>query len=159
VWIWSVNARAPLKQRVSYPDFLDWRAQTQTLEEFVGVNDYSPILTGVGEPQRLRGELTLGNLFTTLGVSPMLGTIAEADRDRSQDPNVVLSYGLWQRTFAADPNVIGRRMTLDGLGYTVAAVMPPGFEFPIQSLSHIDVWVRVQRFNPALANRRDARLI
>jgi len=159
VWIWSVNSRAPLKQRVSYPDFLDWRARSQTLENFVGRSQYTPVLTGIGEPQRLRAELILGDLFTVLGVSPLLGTVTEAEKDRLQEPSVVLSYNLWQRVFQGDANVIGRRITLDGLGYTVAAVMPPDFEFPIQSLGHADAWVRLQRFNPALADRRDARLI
>jgi putative ABC transport system permease protein len=159
VWLWSVNARAPLKQRVSYPDFLAWRAQSQTLEELVGWNEYTPILTGLEQPQRVHAELTIGNLFSVLGVPPILGTIAEVEKDRAQDPNVILSYSLWQGSFKSDPNVVGRRITLDGIGYTVAAVMPLSFKFPIQSSSHIDIWVRLQRFNPVLANRRDARLI
>src|SRR5262249_17598665 len=83
---------------------------------------------------------------------------AEVEKDRPQDPNVVLSYNLWRRTFGGDPNVVGRRIALDGLGYTVAAVMPAGFQFPIQA-PRTDVWVRVQRFNPVLANRREAQLI
>jgi putative ABC transport system permease protein len=159
VWIWSSNVRGPLKQRASYPDFLDWRDQNQSFERLVGWNEYSPVLTGPGDPVRLRGQLTLGNLFSVIGVSPMLGTLAEAEKDRPEGSSVVLSYNLWQRTFASDPHIIGRRITLDGIGYTVAAVMPARFDFPTRALSPTDAWVRVQRFNPVLANRREARLI
>ena len=62
VWVWSVRAQDPLKQRASFPDFRDWRAQTRTLD-LVGHGGLSTVLTGAGEPERLRAELFVGDLL------------------------------------------------------------------------------------------------
>jgi putative ABC transport system permease protein len=156
IWLWSVRAENPLKQRASYPDFQDWRVQTRTLD-LVGHGGLETVLTGSGEPERLRAELFVGDLLALLGVAPVLGS---ASTDVRRDgPVVVLSHALWQRRFGADPAAIGRSVTLDGLRYTVAAVMPAGFEFPIRAAARVDLWIPLERFNPALAGQRRARLI
>ena len=158
-WLWSVNAQEPVKQRVSYPDFQDWVAHSETLESLAGWNGFGPVLTGIGEPRKVVAALTLGNLFAVLDARPLLGTTVDVAAAPGQPPSVVLSHALWQAAFAADPGVVGRRITLDGLGGVVVAVMPAGFRFPIHAAPPIELWMRVERFNPALASRRDARLI
>jgi putative ABC transport system permease protein len=70
-------------------------------------------------------------LFATLGVQPALGRAYTAEEDRGNVPAVVISHGLWQRKFAADPQVIGRVLHLDRRPYTIVGVMPAGFEFPL----------------------------
>ncbi len=123
VWLWSVDPNGPLRTRVSYPDFLDWRAQSQTLD-LVGFGGNEIVLTGVGEPQRLYASFVLGDLTALLGVPPLLGTTGLEAEGTPQEPVVLLSHELWQRSFGSDPNVLGRQITLSELRYAVAGVMP-----------------------------------
>jgi putative ABC transport system permease protein len=155
VWLKTVRDQGPLEQRASYPDFRDWRAKTQTLD-LVGHGGLQTVLTGAGDPQRLRAELFVGDLFSLLGVAPALGS---AVRDDGAGPTAILSYALWQRTFAGDPGVVGTAITLDGEPYTIAAVMPAAFDFPRRTATRVDLWLPLAQFNPALAERRNARLI
>jgi putative ABC transport system permease protein len=156
VWLKTVREQSSLEQRASYPDFRDWSEQTRTLD-LVGHGGLEMVLTGAGEPERLRAELYVGDLFSLLGAVPALGSAA---RDDEQGPMAVLSYALWQRKFGADPGVIGKAITLDDdTLYTVAAVMPAGFEYPIRSTTRVDLWLPLARFNPALVENRNARLI
>ncbi len=72
-----------------------------------------------------------GNLFDVLGARAMIGrTLTPDDDRRGAPPSIVLSYGLWTRTFGADPRILGRRLELNGTGFTVVGVMPKGFEYP-----------------------------
>jgi putative ABC transport system permease protein len=158
VWIWCANPRIPVKQRASYPDFLDWKAESRTLD-LVGYSSIEAVLTGTGEPQRLMAELTIGNLFALLGVAPALGATVDAEGREREEPLVVLSDKLWRRSFNADRNVLGRRIVLNGLSHTVTAVMPPGFQFPVQPTNPVDLWVPLEQFNPNLKGQRNARLI
>jgi putative ABC transport system permease protein len=156
VWLKTVREQSPLQQRASYPDFRDWRAATRTLD-LVGHGGLEMVLLGAGEPERLHAELFVGDLFSLLGVAPALGSAA---RDDDTGPTAVLSHALWQRKFGGDSRVIGKAITLDdGIQYTVAAVMPAGFEYPIRAATRVDLWLPLARFNPALAENRSARLI
>jgi putative ABC transport system permease protein len=69
VWLKTVREQSTLQQRVSFPDFRDWREQTRTLD-LVGHGGLEMALTGAGEPERLRAELYVGDLFSLLGVVP-----------------------------------------------------------------------------------------
>lgn len=84
-----------------------------------------------GSAARLvRGISTTASLFDVLGVRPALGRGFEAGEDRpGASPLVVLSHGLWQE-LGADPSIVGRLLTLDGVARTVVGVMPRGFWFP-----------------------------
>lgn len=158
VRLWSVDSEEPLNQRVSYPDFVDWRSESETLD-LVGYGGVGGIvLTGQGDPVRLRTELFLGDLFGLLGVAPMLGA-TPVSAGAAERPVVVISHGLWQRRFDADPEIVGTGATLNGTSDTVAAVMPPGFEFPVLAGAAVDAWIPLAQFNPALAGQRGARLI
>ena len=149
VWLWSMDPQNPLKQRVSYPDFMDWKAESTTLD-LVGYGRIETILTGSGEPQRLMADLTIGNLFTLLRAPPLLGTTAGAEGMERDEPLVILSHRLWRRSFNSDPDVVGRSITLNGLTHVVAAVMPADFQFPVEPTNPSDLWVPLERFNPAL---------
>src|SRR5215510_12797907 len=73
VWVWSTRSNG--QQRVSYPDFRDWMAESRTLESWAGWGTYEAVLTGVVEPQRLQASLITGNLFTLLSVPPQMGAV------------------------------------------------------------------------------------
>ena len=88
-------------------------------------------LTGQGEAMRLLGSSVSSNLFSTLGTEAELGRTFEAGEDQpGRERVVILSHALWRTKFGADPRIIGRPITIDGVDREVVGVMPPGFAFP-----------------------------
>jgi putative ABC transport system permease protein len=116
---------------VSYPNFVDWRAQNHVFED-IGI--YMPgtySLVGGGEPEQIRGARVSHGMFELLGVAPILGRTISEEEDRPETNNAVLiSHGLWQRRFGAAGNVVGQTLIVNGKPRTIVGVMPPGFKFP-----------------------------
>ena len=95
-------------------------------------------LKAQGEAQRLVGSAVSANLFSVFGVGAQLGRVLRAGDDQpGQDSVVVLSDALWRRNFAADPNIVGRLVTVDGSTRQVIGVMPANFAFPS---SAVQLW-------------------
>lgn len=87
-------------------------------------------LVGFGEPVRIGGMAVTPNVFSVLGVRPIMGRVFDpAARDRDEG-SVVLSYGLWQSQFGGDPGVVGKTIRLDDTPRVIIGVMPAGFHFP-----------------------------
>jgi putative ABC transport system permease protein len=131
---------------ISYPAFLDWRAQSHSFEAMSVWNDIRLTYTGGGQPESVPGAIISANLLSTLGVTPILGRTFTMDEDQpgaGQTP-VVLSYEFWQSHFYGDPAVLGRALTLDNDKYTVVGVMPPHFQFPVQP-DRVELWITVAR--------------
>jgi predicted permease len=82
-----------------------------------------------GRVEPIVGQRVTTNYYNVLGVSPILGrTFVPADQPESGgSPVAVISYGLWQRGFAGDPNVLGASITVDQQLYTIIGVTPPAF--------------------------------
>jgi putative ABC transport system permease protein len=115
---WSRNPISPA-------EILAWRSQTEAFEDFAAYTESSCVLTGAGEAEEDPCEVITSNLFPLLGVAPYRGRTFTAEEDKAQAPRAaVLSYGLWQRRFGGDENVIGRSITLNGVSHTVVGVMP-----------------------------------
>lgn len=128
------DARFP----VAAATFRDWRDQSRSFAAMAAYASADLRLTG-GEPERLAGYSVSGNLLQVLGVSPLLGRPLTPDDDQAgAAPTALISYRLWQRRFGGDSAMVGGNVTLNGQGYTVAGVMPPGFRFPD---AEADVWV------------------
>jgi putative ABC transport system permease protein len=122
---------------VSYPDFVDWRRENHVFEEMAAIQYVSFNLTGVDEPERMRGAKVSAGFFTVLGTPPLVGRTFRPDEDaEGTDRVVVLAHGFWQRRFAAQMDIVGRAILLDGEPHTVIGVMPPQFQFPPQ----IELW-------------------
>jgi predicted permease len=116
----------------SYPDYLDWRKASDSIEEIGGYTGWggSFTLMGRGTPQRIEGQRVTASFFSVLGVKPALGRAFEPDEDLSGAAGtVILSYGLWQREFGGDADILGQQLNLDGGAYTVLGVLPRGFQF------------------------------
>ena len=136
--VWEERGAGQLNT-VSAVNWVDWRAGARNLES-IAVYGYEALtLTGEGEARRLVGSLVSEGFFETLGVAPLLGRafLPEEDRPGAGDV-VVLSHGLWERSFGADPEVLGRSLTLNAEPYTVVGVMPSTFAFPG---SAVDLWM------------------
>ena len=111
-------------------NFLDWRAQSQTLENISAINFWSANLTNGSEPERLQGFQASASLFPMLGVKPFLGRTFTAEEEQPGNDNVVvISHGLWKRAFASNPNIISQTISLNAKNYTVIGVMPPDFQY------------------------------
>ncbi|HEY0321298.1 MAG TPA: ABC transporter permease [Pyrinomonadaceae bacterium] len=130
VWIWSTRTDRD-KAFFSVPDFIDYREQTQTLEEMAAFANWNANLTDGGEPERLQGVRITANAFKMLGVEAVAGRTILPDDGKPGSPRVVLiSYGLWQRRFGGERNLVGRSIALNGDQFAVAGVLPPDFIFP-----------------------------
>ncbi|MBO0862503.1 MAG: ABC transporter permease [Chloracidobacterium sp.] len=132
---------------LSYPNFLDLKAQASAFETVAIFNSVFATMSGDGiAPIRLPVGVGSANLFTALGAVPKLGRgfLPEEDQ-RGGGPAgrpVILSHNFWRDHLGGNPNALGRMMTLDGLPFTIVGVMPAGFRFPIQAES-VAVWTTV----------------
>lgn len=116
---------------VSAPELLDYIAENKTFAEMAGYGTLSLNLTGDTRPQRLQAARVSANLFSMLGVSPLLGRSFSTEEAAANASSVViLSEKLWETQFAADPNILGRTIRLDERPYTVVGVMPSQLQFP-----------------------------
>ena len=128
----------------SYPKYETFRENQQVFEQTALYRAITLNLTGDGEPERLRAEEVSAAYFPALGVAAEMGRtfLPEEDAVPERDFVAVISRGLWQRRFGGDPIIIGKTITLDLKKYTVAGVLPAGF----QGLSGpADIWVPVHR--------------
>jgi putative ABC transport system permease protein len=115
---------------VAYPNYLDWRAQQTLLEDLAAYMPAGGILTGDGEPERVTGRWVTASFFPTLGIQPHIGRFFdEAEDQPAAERVIVISYGLWQRRFGGDAQVIGRNVRYNGESWTVIGVLPAGFDF------------------------------
>ncbi|MDQ2855220.1 MAG: ABC transporter permease [Acidobacteriota bacterium] len=133
VWVWGNIRNGGSRASVSPLDFLDYRKENTTFEQFAAsLSVPLPVnLTGSGEPERLTGAAVTGNYFQALGVQPALGrTFVLENEITGRDQVTVLSYGLWQKQFGGDPNIVNKTVTLDGKTCVVLGVMPQDFSVP-----------------------------
>jgi putative ABC transport system permease protein len=137
VALWSrqtARDRAPF----NLPDALDVRDRNTVLDGVAAFAPWSPTLTGDAAPERLQGVRATANLFTVLRAGVATGRPLVTDDDRPGAPRVVvLADALWRRRFGADPAVLGRRLALDGEGFTVVGILSPGFVLPVRDLEFV----------------------
>ena len=128
VEIRSSAANGRIRFGVSYPDYQDLQNLSGS---FAAVGAYTSDrlnLTGAGGPKEIQAALVSPELFGVMQVPPEVGRTFGSEEDRA--PVVVISHGLWNDLFGADPSAVGRQITLDGRSFTVIGVMPPRFGFP-----------------------------
>jgi putative ABC transport system permease protein len=122
----------------SVPDFADWQNQNQVFEQMAGFVTGVSWLGNNEELERVRGTGATADFFPLFKTNAMLGRTLQADdSQKGRDSVVVLSYGLWQRRFGSDPNVVGSQVKIGGEITSVVGVMPPGFDYPARS----ELWV------------------
>ena len=121
------NPDAPTAS-ISYPNFLDWQRDNRTFSAMALQRPFSTHLIAAGAAEQVSGRRVTANLFTVLGVAPALGRhfAPEADAPGAA-PVVMISAGLWQRRLGGAPDVVGQRLTLDNVTYTIAGVLPATF--------------------------------
>jgi len=129
---------------LSYLDYQDLREQSRSFSEIAAYTERSVTFTGSEEAERVMGASISGNLFSLLGVKPLLGrNYFRGDEDRPGAPGVVLlSHEIWKRRFNSDPHIVGKSLMVNAAAHTVVGVMPPRFKFPENHLA----WVPLAPF-------------
>jgi putative ABC transport system permease protein len=107
----------------SYPDYLDWKAAQHSFEDIAVSRRDDFNLTGDGEPERFSGLFVTASYFRVLKVPPKVGRTFFDEEDSQAGVNpIILSEHLWRSRFAADPAIVGRKLTLNTINYEVVGV-------------------------------------
>jgi predicted permease len=114
---------------VAYPNYLDWRAQNSVFEEMAAFGDCEMILNGKDKSDRLDCEQVSDTYFPLLGVSAVLGRTFTPEENAIPMKHAValIGYGLWQRRFGSDPQILGKSIRLNDYEFTIVGVLPKGF--------------------------------
>ncbi len=133
VQLFRSSPGSPRESHHSTADFLDYQEAGSSFETVAAMNDRQFNLSETGRAaERIGGLQVTSGFFAALGIQPLLGRTFTEDEDRpGRNQVVVLDHGFWQGRFAADPDIIGRQLRLDGESVTVIGVMPPSFHDPL----------------------------
>jgi predicted permease len=124
---------------VSEPEFMDFRRDLRSVEALMAYTGWESSLTGGPAPERVTGARVTDGFLRVLGVAPVRGRWFTAEEERpstAPTPVVVISYGLWQRYYGGDPDIVGRRIDLDEIPRTVIGVMPQGLDYPSRETAY-----------------------
>ena len=140
------NRQAPGVTSPTIPELLEVRAASRTLAGVAYFDTRDFQIGGGDEPQRVIGARVEPSLLSMLGVRAEQGRLFDqADRALVSSPSdatiVVLSNGLWRRNFGADPNVVGRTLTLNGASHEIVGVLPETFGFEYLGAASVDLYL------------------
>ena len=132
------HAETSQSDGISYPDFLEVRAQTRAFESLAAFEDGTMNVSDEGHaPERLSGVWMSANAFDTLGQPPVIGRgFAVGEDEPGAEPVVILGHAVWTDRYGADPAVLGRTIKINEAPATIIGVMPKGMRFPMES----DLW-------------------
>ena len=152
VWLGESNAKAT-GISVTWVNFEHWQAENRSFEAMAGFQHADLTLTGRGQATLTHAGLVTNQFFQLTGSRPLMGRLLAASDDQPQSPaTVVVTESFWAKSLSADPQIIGKTMTLDGDAYEIVGVLgrDPGF-----FLSPIDYYLPL-RPTSAQAASRDA---
>ncbi len=151
VWIWNVPPHAGAGLRGLFAlDIQEIQRESRVFERVGGMFEGTWNVTGVGEPVRLAGVRVTPDFFPTLGVSPMLGRVFLPEEYHSgREMEAIFSYSFWQNRLGGDPNIVGRRISMDGVSFEIVGVMPREFALA----ADLDLWAPLPAESPYIAGR------
>ncbi len=136
---------------VSYRDYLDLRDHSRSFAGLVAYTETTLAMSPRPDtlPQMKYGLRVTGNFFSVLGVEPELGRsfLPQEDQVPGSDAVVILSHELWQHDLAADPAIIGRKVRLNGIDFTVVGVTPEKF-------TGVDLYIHPALYVPLMMSPR-----
>jgi predicted permease len=161
VILWSRSPGLNVPQDwFSTGQYLDIKTQNDVFDETSISIGGSFNLTGQGRPEHIDGARVSSSLFSLLGAGSLLGRVFLPEEDEPGKPQtVILSNGFWKHQFGADPDVIGRTLTLNGIDFTVVGVMPADFSLnkevmpAVNGIQNADLLVPLPMNESARANR------
>jgi putative ABC transport system permease protein len=136
--VWESNpTRGWQHAGLSVPDFLDWRQNAKRIELAAFTNETYNLVAG-DRAERVVAARVSASFFPVMGVRPALGRwLLEEENEPGRATAALLSDAFWHRRFAADSDIVGKTLSLDGTTFTVVGVMPPSFAFPYWG---VDLW-------------------
>jgi predicted permease len=145
---------------ISYPNFQDWQRENHSFSAIAAYRHDSFSLTGSGEAEQVEGKMVSADFFSILGVKPLMGRMFTAEEDQLGSDHVLLiSSGFWKRKFGSSPDVLGRRLVLDGEGYTIIGVIPASFHLTLPSFPDSgEVYVPIGQWNHPYFHQRSYAL-
>jgi predicted permease len=130
LWIYSQRPDNP-RANFSLPEYCDYRDQNTSFDGLAAIASFNPGLADSGEPERVQGVKMSANAFTILGLRPLIGRTLIAEDDKNgAEPVVLLSYGVWARRYAKNPDVVGRSVNVNGESRQIIGVLPSSFALP-----------------------------
>jgi putative ABC transport system permease protein len=120
------------RNAVAPATYLDWQTQAKYFEQ-MGAYEWNEVnLTGNREPEKVQASEVTANFFGLLSVRPKMGRAFLPEEEQpGKDQEIILSYGLWERRYASDPNILNKIVKVDGKSFTIVGVMGKGFDFPM----------------------------
>ena len=114
---------------VSHPNFLDWRERNQTFAAMAAASGVSANVGSPGQIEVVRGSAVTADFLAVLGTSPLIGRnfLPEEDKPGGNTRVVILTYGSWHGRFGADPDIVGKTLTINDSAFTVVGVLPESF--------------------------------
>lgn len=145
VMVWENASHLGFPKNPPSPaNYRDWKRQTTVFQSIAAMTRRNFELTGAGDPEQLEGRRVSVGFFDLLGVQPIVGrNFIQEEAHKVGTHVVVLSYGLWQRRFGADPKAIGQALTLNKERYTVIGVMPANLQLPGSADVSDQLWVPI----------------
>jgi hypothetical protein len=129
VSLFTTDTKNPGNLPTSHLNYVDYRDQNQVFSSLLAYTGAGLSLTRGETIEPVFGLVVSGNYFDVLGVKPALGRAFLPDEDKTPGahPVVVLSHGLWQRSFGGDANLVGKTISLNRHDFTVVGSVPEGF--------------------------------
>ncbi|PYV87219.1 MAG: hypothetical protein DMG05_18035 [Acidobacteria bacterium] len=141
-WMILIDLKKGMLAPQILSNYLYWRDHNQVFEHLAAWRPGTFILMGGEKPERITGAYVSANYFWSVGVQAVLGrTFLPEENHPGSEPVCVLSNGLWKRRFGSDPNIMGRRLTLNGEGFTVVGILPPDFSGRVRDSQAMELWV------------------
>ncbi|MGA8027169.1 MAG: ABC transporter permease, partial [Bryobacteraceae bacterium] len=132
------NPFVPAGPLMSDRDYLECRRQDKFFDSIATFGRESLTLTGAGDPAVVNASPVTPDFLRVLRVHPAIGRTFLPEGQEDSDV-VLISDRLWHSRWNGDPTILGKTITLDGVSYAVAGVMPPSFTF-----QDADVWRRME---------------
>ena len=129
--VWASWDNFPDKTWLSVPEYQLFHQENRTFEDLALYAGQSRSFTAPENPEQVRAAMVTPHLFDVLGVEPVVGRVFSWEEAETQVPVVMLSHGLWERRYGADPGIVGSDVELDGSLATVIGILPEGFRLPV----------------------------
>lgn len=160
------TSKSPTSFPISYADLKDYQTRNEVFRSLAGYTSPRVVTWQQnGGSERLFSELVTGNYFSTLDLSPAKGRFFLADEDSTPGTHAVavMNYGTWQSRFGGAADIVGKRLRLNSIVFTVVGVAPPQF-IGVNAVFGPDLWIpaaMAERFLPnemqhALSDREKA---
>jgi putative ABC transport system permease protein len=120
-------------------EFLEWRRHNAVFTDVAATQPGEATLSGDAAAEQVAARKATANLWSVLGVTPLMGRVFTEEEDEKGARVAVISYGLWQRRYGGSPDIVGRKIIVNDSSYEVTGVMPQQFYF--LPAHDIDIWM------------------